>query len=62
MNDKEKIQLVSAFEYAVLNLERAKYGRDKVATKKHEQALKKLLTAVLGRKPTDADLEDYSNS
>lgn len=58
---QEKIKLVSDFERAALELDWAKHGRAKTAGKRLDAQLKKLLTALLGRKPTDAEIQAYNN-
>jgi hypothetical protein len=59
MNDAEKIELVSNFHRAGLELDWAKHGRAKTANQKFTRTLKKLLTLVLGRPPTEAELISY---
>jgi hypothetical protein len=59
MNDNEKIELVSKFHRAALELDWAKHGRAKTANKNFAREQKKLLTLVLGRVPSQVELDYY---
>lgn len=59
MNNQEKILLLSQFHRACLELDWAKYGRAKTADKRFAAIQKRILTELLGRPPTESEIEAY---
>jgi hypothetical protein len=56
MNDEEKVKLLDSFERATLELTWAKFNRSKTKQKKFDQLRAKVLEQLLGRKPTEAEI------
>ena len=62
MNDEEKIELVRQHVQAVVHSvqvhNRLRRGSEDVANRDEARAARKLLTTLLGRKPTDAEVDE----
>lgn len=57
MNDKEKIQMLIDMDIASQKAAQSNFNRNKTAFKRLTSVQNRVATALLGRRPTDSELE-----